>query len=60
MSEQKLISKLIRIEEGTINDIESLKEKFYKDEYISFSSVVRKLIRLGIESFNKDKDGDNK
>ena len=57
MSEQhKLISKLIRIEEATIKDIEDLKEKFYKDEYISFSSVVRKLIRLGIESFKKDKD----
>ena len=56
MSEYKLISKLIRIEEGTIKDIEDLKERVYKDEYISFSSVVRKLIRLGLDSFKKESE----
>lgn len=49
----KLITKLIRLEEKTIEDIDYLKDKLNDEEYISFSGLVRKLIRIGIENFEK-------
>ena len=49
----KLIKKLVHLEEKTIEDIERLKEKLNVDEYVSFAGVVRKLIRLGLESIDK-------
>jgi len=48
----KLITKLIRIEEKTIQDINKLKDKL-DGEYISFSSLVRKLIRVGLQNIEK-------
>lgn len=54
----KLISKLIKIEPKTIEDVEALKEKLYKDEYVSFSSMIRRLIRIGLDTFKTD--GENK
>jgi hypothetical protein len=50
----KLITKLIRLEEKTIEDINELKNKL-DGEYISFASLVRKLIKVGLLNFeNKD------
>lgn len=49
----KLITKLIRFEEKTIEDVERLKEKLNEEEFISFSGVVRRLVRLGLESIDK-------
>lgn len=48
----KLITKLIRLEEKTIKDIDQLKNKL-DGEYISFASLVRKLIKVGLENFEK-------
>ncbi len=57
MSDKKkyvLVSKLIRIEEKTIAEIDELKESLYKDEHISFSAMVRRLLRVGIDSLKKE------
>lgn len=48
----KLITKLIRLEEKTIGDVNELKNKL-DGEYISFSSLIRKLIRIGLQNFDK-------
>jgi Arc/MetJ-type ribon-helix-helix transcriptional regulator len=51
----KLIKKLVHLEEKTIEDVDRLKEKLNEEEYVSFSGVIRRLIRLGLQSIdNKD------
>lgn len=48
----KLINKLIRFEEDTVEKINALKERIEKDgEYISFNGLVRKLIMIGLENY---------
>jgi hypothetical protein len=49
----KLIKKLIHLEEKTVEDVERLKEKLNVEEFISFSAVIRRLIRLGLDSMEK-------
>jgi len=56
----KLVSKLIKLEPKIIEDVTALKEKLYKDEYISFSGMIRKILRIGLDTFKTDKDGDDK
>ncbi len=48
----KLIKKLIHLEEKTVDDVNKLKEKL-DDEFTTFSGLVRKLIRIGLESYDK-------
>ncbi len=56
----KLISKLIKLEEKTIEDVNLLKDKLYKDEYVSFSGMIRRLIRIGLDTFSTNKDKESK
>ncbi len=41
--------KLLRLEEHTIADIEALEIKMNKENYISFSAIVRRLLRIGLK-----------
>lgn len=55
----KLISKLIRMEESTIKEIEQLETQLNESQYISFSALVRKLIKIGLDNFKENKMNEN-
>lgn len=42
--------KLLRLDESTIQEIEELSQNLSKKEYISFSALVRKLIKIGMDN----------
>jgi hypothetical protein len=44
-----LVSKLLRLEDTLIQEIEDLAQKLSEKEYTSFSALVRKLIRMGAD-----------
>jgi hypothetical protein len=46
-----LVSKLLRIEEKLVEQIEELSKKMSETEYTSFSALARKLIRNGLKTF---------
>jgi hypothetical protein len=48
-----LVPKLLRIDDTTIQEIEELARKMSEKEYISFSSLVRTLIRKGLDNMTK-------
>lgn len=48
-----LVSKLLRIDDTTIQEIEELVRKLSEKEYTSFSALVRTLIRKGIDTMTK-------
>jgi hypothetical protein len=45
-----LKQKLLRLDESVINELEQLAHNLSEKEYISFSSLVRKLIKIGMEN----------
>lgn len=45
-----LTPKLLRIEESTIQEVEELAQQLSEKEHISFSALVRKLIRIGLDN----------
>jgi hypothetical protein len=45
-----LVPKLLRIDEVTIQELEELAQKLSEKEYTSFSALVRKLIRKGLNN----------
>lgn len=47
----KLIRKLVRIEDNIVKDIEKLQTEILKTEYISFNALVRKLIKIGLDNW---------
>ncbi len=49
----KLITKLIRLEQTTIEDVKKLQSKILETEYVSFSSLIRKLIKIGLANWDK-------
>jgi hypothetical protein len=44
-----LTQKLLRLDEATIQELEELAQELSKTEYTSFSALVRKLIRTGLD-----------
>lgn len=45
-----LKSKLLRLDEAAIREIEEMAQKMSEKEYTSFSALVRKLIRIGMDN----------
>jgi hypothetical protein len=48
-----LVQKLLRIDDSMIQEIEELAKKLSEKEYTSFSALVRKLIRIGMDNMTK-------
>ena len=48
-----LVPKLLRLDDTTIKEIEQLSQKLSKKEYISFSALVRAIIRKGLDNMSK-------
>lgn len=46
-----LITKLLRLDESTVREVDELVNKLSEKEYISFSALVRKLIRIGLDNY---------
>lgn len=44
-----LVKKLLRLDESLVKEIDDVVEKKSKKEFITWSSLVRKLIRLGLD-----------
>lgn len=44
-----LVQKLLRLDESAVKEIEELVQKLSEKEYVSFSALVRKLIRIGLD-----------
>lgn len=49
-----LTQKLLRIEDSAIQEIEELAQKLSEKEYTSFSALVRKLIRIGLDNMETE------
>jgi hypothetical protein len=45
-----LVPKLLRFDEVTIQEVEELVQKLSEKEYTSFSALVRRLIRIGLDN----------
>lgn len=50
-----LVPKLLRLDEVTIQEVEELAQKLSEKEYTSFSALVRKLIRTGVDNMKTPK-----
>lgn len=50
----KFISKLIRLDEQTVKDINKIKNEISKTEYITFTALLRKLVRIGIKNYKNE------
>jgi hypothetical protein len=48
-----LVPKLLRIDDSTIQEIEELAKKMSEKEYVSFSALIRTLIRKGLDHMPK-------
>lgn len=42
--------KLLRLDESMIQELEQLSQSLSEKEYISFSALIRKLIRIGMDN----------
>lgn len=49
-----LVKKLLRLEESLVKEIDKEVEKGSKKEYVTWSSVVRKLIRIGLDKIKNE------
>lgn len=52
-----LIQKLLRLDKNTVQELEELAQKLSETEYISFSALVRNILRKGLNNMkNNTKD----
>lgn len=49
-----LVQKLLRLEDTLIQEVETLAQEMSKTEYTSFSSLVRQLIRKGLDTMENN------
>jgi hypothetical protein len=55
-----LTTKLLRIEENIVEKLEEMVKNLSQEEYTSFSSLVRKLIRIGLRYMEVDEAKDKR